>query len=186
MRSFESLRNFVLGLLCFGLLTFSLSACPKKQVVKKTVEEEPKNEDEVTSNELDIHGKEFVSIPTLSAIHFEYDSSELTEASRTVLANNAAFLKKHPEMEILSEGHTDERGTIGYNLSLGQKRAQSVRQYYISLGLPEKALGSLSFGKEKPACVEVSETCWTENRRVETKVRSLADEKVRTTKEDSK
>ena len=166
-------KRITVGLLSFGLLTLFLSACPKKQTVKKTEEEPTEQSDEVQSDELDVHGKDFVSSKDLETIHFDYDSSQLKEDSRLILSRNADYLKKNSDLEVLCEGHTDERGTVGYNLALGQKRAQSVRKYYIALGLESKSLGSLSFGKEKPLCPENAEDCWLKNRRVETKVRSL-------------
>ena len=168
MKAGQFSRNFLIGVLLFGVPTLFLSACPKKQVVKKT-EEEPAD-----SDELDIHGKDFVSSKNLAAIHFEYDSAELKEDARDILAKNAEFLKKNDDLEVLCEGHTDERGTVGYNLALGQERAQTVRKYYISLGINSKRVGSLSYGKEKPLCEEISEDCWTQNRRVETKVRGMS------------
>ena len=173
MKSKSAFTNLIIGLIGFGLLTITLSACPKKQTVKKTEEETNEEPPEVQSEELDVHGKDFVSIKDLETIHFDYDSSELKEDSRLILSRNADYLKKNPDLEVLCEGHTDERGTVGYNLALGQKRAQSVRKYYISLGLNHKKLGSLSFGKEKPTCSENGEDCWLKNRRVETKVRSV-------------
>ncbi len=171
MKKFEGFRNFVLGMLVFGVLTISLSACPKKQAVKKTPDEDASSQDDVESTELDLHGKDFVTVPELQTIRFEYDSSELKDEARNILARNAEYLKKNPGVQVLCEGHTDERGTVGYNLTLGQKRAQSVRQYYASLGLSQKQIGSLSYGKEKPACIDTGEDCWSQNRRVETKAR---------------
>ena len=158
-----------------GALTFSLTACPKKQV-KKTADdqavEEAKNGEDVESEELDIRDKDFVESPDLQVVYFDYDSNELSEASRQTLAANTDSLKKLKNIEILVEGHCDERGTVGYNLALGQKRAQTVRKYYISLGVNPKTIGSLSFGKEKTVCSDATEECWAKNRRVITKVRT--------------
>ena len=164
-------KALILWLVFCGLITLTLGACHKRQMIKKTAENEASDED-VKSEELDIHGKDFVESKNLSAIHFDYDSSELSEDARKTLAANSEYLKKNPDLQILSEGHTDERGTIGYNLALGQKRAQAVMNYYISLGIPPKKIGSLSYGKEKPLCVENSEECWSRNRRVDTKIRA--------------
>lgn len=167
-------KNILFMALCSFLL-FSLSACPKKKVVKKV--EEPEQREEVETEELDIRGKDFVSSKHLKTIYFDYDSAVLSEEARKVLAENAEFLKKNADLEVLVEGHCDERGTIGYNLALGQKRATAVRKYYLSLGIQPKRIGSLSYGKEKPVCLESSEECWLKNRRAETKVRAdkLAD-----------
>ncbi|OGR83411.1 MAG: hypothetical protein A3A86_03145 [Elusimicrobia bacterium RIFCSPLOWO2_01_FULL_60_11] len=157
-----------------GFLTFSFSACAKKQVVKP---EDKLEEEEVESEELDIHGKDFVESKNLSPIFFDYDSSSLSDEARKVLAGNAAYLKKSPDLEVLTEGHCDKRGTIGYNLALGQRRAASVRLYYVSLGIEAGRAGSLSYGKEKPLCIEDSEDCWAQNRRVQTKVRAKSEPK---------
>lgn len=154
-----------------GLL-LGLTACAKKQVVKN-IPEEVEVQDEVASEELDIHGKDFVASPHVETIRFEYDSSDLSDAARTILASNAQYLKDYPEVEVLVEGHCDQRGTISYNLALGQKRAQMVRQYYTSLGIAGSRIGTLSYGKEKPLCTEMSEQCWSDNRRAETKIRIL-------------
>lgn len=174
MKASHALKRLLIGALLFGLPTLYLTACAKKQTVKKVEEETEKDEDgEVESAELDVHGMEFVPSKNLEAIHFDYDSSELKDEARQILAKNSEYLKGNSDLEVLVEGHTDERGTVGYNLALGQKRSQSVRKYYISLGLDPKRLGSLSYGKEKPICIESAEECWRENRRVETKVRAL-------------
>ena len=170
MSGSEKLKRFAAGFLCFGILALTLSACPKKQTVKT---DDQLDEDKVESEELDVHGKDFVSTKNLETVRFEYDSSELSEAARDALAKNAAYLKKNADLEVLSEGHTDERGTVEYNIALGQKRAQAVRRYYISLGLNPKRLGALSYGKEKAVCADSTEDCWSQNRRVETKVRSM-------------
>lgn len=162
--------------LFLALLALGLSACPKKQV-KKTDLEKPEAaevvDEDVDSQELDIRNKDFQESKNLEAVHFEYDSSELSAAARQALSANSAYLKKLQDIEILVEGHCDARGTIGYNLALGQKRAQVIRKYYISLGLPANKIGSLSFGKEKPVCEEMTEECWSQNRRAVTKIRSL-------------
>jgi peptidoglycan-associated lipoprotein len=109
----------------------------------------------------------------LESIYFEYDSSDLSEAARLILATNADYVKKYKDIEILVEGHTDERGTIAYNLALGQKRAHSVRTYYVALGIEPKKIGTLSYGEEKSVCAELTEECWSQNRRVESKIRTL-------------
>lgn len=164
-------------LLASSFLAFSLNACTKKQVKKTSPDEQTEeaalSEDEMNAQELDIHGKDFVAASNLGVVYFEYDSSELSDDARQTLSKNADYLKKNVNLEVLSEGHTDERGTVGYNLALGQKRAAAVRKYYVSLGLQPKRVGSLSYGKEKPTCSEATEECWTQNRRVETKVRAI-------------
>lgn len=170
-----ALRRFT-WLLILGAFTLSLTACPKKQTVKKTSDQsqdEAANkltDEEIASQELDIHNKDFVSTDTLGTIYFDYDSPDLSEKARQTLATNVEYLKQNKTAEILVEGHCDERGTVGYNLALGQKRAAQVRKYYVSLGIAPKRIGAISFGKEKAVCKEDTEECWSQNRRAETKV----------------
>ena len=171
----EKLKSFAVGFLCWGILVWTFAACAKKQQVK--LDDKPVEakivEDKVESEELDIHGKDFISNGNLQTVRFQYDSSELSQSTRNTLSQNALTLKKNTDWEILNEGHTDERGTLEYNIALGQKRAQSVRQYYISLGIAPERLGALSYGKEKAVCPDPTENCWSQNRRVETKVRNM-------------
>lgn len=171
MRHTYRLMTLFCWLVFCGAITLSLSACAKKQMVKKDAEE--LEDDEFESEELDIHGKNFVESKHLDTIRFAYDSSELSSEARDLLAANAEYLMKKPNLEILTEGHCDERGTIGYNLALGQKRGAIVRKYYLALGIEPERVGSLSYGKEKLLCFEQSEDCWSKNRRVETKIRAF-------------
>ena len=170
----ESLRlkKFFSSLFIISFVLFSFSACAKKKIVKKTIDTDELS-DEVDSDELDTHGKDFVASKNLGTIYFNYDSSELSDETRKTLSINSAYLKKNKKIEILTEGHCDDRGTISYNLALGQKRATSVRNYYLSLGIDPERMGSLSYGKEKPSCNESTEECWVKNRRVETKIRLI-------------
>ncbi len=172
--SYQKIRSWQFLVFC-GVLTLMLGACAKKQTVKKTAVPETQaalSEDGVNSEELDIHGKDFESSKELKEVRFNYDQFELSEEARDVLAQNAEYLKKNAEIQVLAAGHCDQRGTIGYNLALGQRRAAIVREYYVNLGIEPKRIGSISYGKEKPACAQDNEPCWSQNRRVETKVRS--------------
>ncbi len=122
--------------------------------------------------EASLRGGEFTSVPDLEAIHFEYDSYTLSEEARAALKKNAEYLKANESLEALVSGHCDERGTIEYNLALGQNRAKEVREYYMRLGVDGKSLATISYGKEKQTCSESTEDCWSENRRAETGVRA--------------
>jgi peptidoglycan-associated lipoprotein len=106
------------------------------------------------------------------SVYFDYDSYALKGDSLEALKKNAEYLKAHRDLEVLVAGHCDQRGTIEYNLSLGQNRAKGVREYYIRLGVPGKALATISYGKESTVCNESTEDCWSQNRRGETRVRS--------------
>ena len=108
----------------------------------------------------------------LKPIRFDYDSSKLSDDALGVLKVNAEIIKTDPAAAILVSGHTDERGTVAYNLALGQKRAKEVRDYYIRLGVDGEHVATLSFGKEEPLCFDTNEDCWSKNRRSETRVRA--------------
>jgi len=101
----------------------------------------------------------------LGDIHFDYDRAELREADRTVLAQNADFLKSHAYVKVTVEGHCDEQSTVEYNLALGERRARNAYDYLVSLGVPADRLKTVSYGKEIPLCQESSESCWARNRR---------------------
>ena len=101
----------------------------------------------------------------LSDVFFAYDSVELTEQSRATLQKDAEFMKRRPTATLLIEGHADSRGTNEYNLALGERRADAVRDYLVSLGVAENRLTIVSKGEEQPFCREDSESCWQQNRR---------------------
>lgn len=101
----------------------------------------------------------------LAEIHFDYDKSDLREGDRAILAKNADALKKFDFLKISVEGHCDDRGSIEYNLALGEKRAKTAFDYLVSLGVPAERMKSVSYGKEVPLCQDANESCWTRNRR---------------------
>ncbi|HTZ31962.1 MAG TPA: peptidoglycan-associated lipoprotein Pal [Methylomirabilota bacterium] len=96
---------------------------------------------------------------------FDYDSSEIRPDARAALQKTADFLKAYPNTHVAIEGHCDERGSTEYNLALGQRRANAVKQYLVSLGVNGDTLTTTSWGKEKPFCTESTESCWQQNRR---------------------
>src|SRR5208283_3203892 len=97
--------------------------------------------------------------------YFDYDSAEIRADGKDVLRRDAEFFKRYPTMRITIEGHCDERGSTEYNLALGDRRANAVKQYLMSLGIPGDRLNTVSYGKEKPFCMEASEACYAKNRR---------------------
>lgn len=156
------------------LLTLSflliISGCAKKQIVKPP---EPQPQPEVVKPpEPEIRYPDWQNVPELATVHFDFDSSELKPEARKILQGNAQFLIKSTDVVVLVEGHCDERGTIEYNLGLGQRRAKAVRDYYIALGVPADIVGTISYGKEKPVDPRHNEAAWAKNRRAETKIRS--------------
>jgi peptidoglycan-associated lipoprotein len=101
----------------------------------------------------------------LADIHFEFDSADLRDADRQVLSQNAEFLKSHDYIKVTVQGHCDERGTVEYNLNLGERRAKNAYDYLVSLGVAADRLKTVSYGKEIPLCQESNESCWARNRR---------------------
>jgi peptidoglycan-associated lipoprotein len=101
----------------------------------------------------------------LRDIHFAFDSAELDESARGTLRENANWLKDHAQSKAEVEGHTDERGTVEYNLALGAKRARAAKDYLAALGVSADRLTTISYGEELPLCHEHNEECWARNRR---------------------
>jgi peptidoglycan-associated lipoprotein len=97
--------------------------------------------------------------------YFDLDSAEIRPDAREALQKTAAFLKGYPLAHVTIEGHCDERGSTEYNLALGDRRANAVKQYLVNLGIPASNLNTVSYGKEKPFCMESNESCWQQNRR---------------------
>lgn len=103
-------------------------------------------------------------------VYFPFDKAELSQQSRTLLAQAGDLMKKEPSIKVLIEGNTDERGTEDYNLALGQKRAYVVKAYLTSYGVDASRLNLISYGKEKPVQPGHDESAWAMNRRDDFKV----------------
>jgi peptidoglycan-associated lipoprotein len=101
----------------------------------------------------------------LQDIQFDYDSFDLSQEARDILQSNANWLQSNEQTKIEIEGHCDERGTVEYNLALGAKRAKSVRDYLMTLGVSANRVSTISYGEELPLCREAIESCWQQNRR---------------------
>jgi len=97
--------------------------------------------------------------------YFDYDKADLRPDARTALTKTADFLKNYPRFKVTVEGHCDERGSTEYNLGLGDRRANAVKQFIVSLGVAADRVAVVSYGKEKPFCMESNEACWQQNRR---------------------
>jgi len=101
----------------------------------------------------------------LTDIHFDYDKFDLREGDRQLLSKNAETLKRFDFIKITIEGHCDERGSVEYNLALGERRAKAAFDYLLSLGVEAGRMKTVSYGKEVPLCQESNEDCWARNRR---------------------
>ena len=173
-------------ILCIGLVVMG---CPKKTVVKEEPsvkkEEAAKPEAERAAKEKEtktkeqfekslvaertpgIEGQVFES-SLLKDIHFNFDKYDIRPEDAAILKENAALLKKFPNVKIQIEGHCDERGTLEYNLALGERRANRAKDYLVSLGISTARISTISYGKEKPLDPGHNEEAWAKNRRAHT------------------
>jgi peptidoglycan-associated lipoprotein len=171
-------------ILCIGLV---IMGCPKKTVVK---EEPSVKKEEAAKPEAERAGKEpatkeqfeksLVAERTpgvegqvfesslLKDIHFNFDKYDIRPGDAAILKENAALLKKFPNVKIQIEGHCDARGTIEYNLALGERRANRTKDYLLSLGISTARISTISYGKERPLDPGQNEEAWAKNRRAHT------------------
>lgn len=101
----------------------------------------------------------------LKDINYAFDSSALTDIAKSTLAQNAEWLKANTGKSVVVEGHCDERGTVEYNLALGERRAKAAYDYLRSLGVEESRMSTVSYGEELPLDAGHNEAAWTQNRR---------------------
>lgn len=157
--------------------SFLAAACAGNRAVKMTdvaapltrpAAASPTDAARTVDSEPDVRDLATREVPELKAAHFTYDSDLLDETARAILKDNAAYLRSHAEMKIQVAGNCDQRGTVAYNLALGQRRAAAVRSYYKALGVDNNRVATISYGKEKPLCAESNESCWERNRRAAT------------------
>jgi peptidoglycan-associated lipoprotein len=125
------------------------------------------NVDPASQSSLDAlqRGESASATGPLKDVYFDFDRYELRADARAILKENAAWLKANPAAQVQIEGHADERGTSEYNLALGAKRAQSVKDYLVTLGTAAGRLSTISYGEEIPVCREQTDGCWQRNRR---------------------
>jgi peptidoglycan-associated lipoprotein len=115
---------------------------------------------------------DFVSVPELAPIHFDFDKADLRKDAVDTLTAHVAWLKDHADAVVLIEGHCDERGTDEYNVALGERRAKSVSDLLAAQGIPRERITTTSFGRERPVCTGSTEECRMKNRRAEFRVKT--------------
>lgn len=106
-------------------------------------------------------------VSPLARVYFDFDRSDIRPEMRSILQRNAEWLRRHPRVKVVIEGHCDERGTEEYNMALGQRRAETVKNYLVSLGVSPSRLSTISYGEERPADPGHDEAAWAKNRRAE-------------------
>lgn len=163
------LRFLSLGVIGFALV-FSV-ACSKKTKDDKDAKGDAAAAGEekaaISQEQMNFSptGSDSGSIAGLSTVHFKLDSSVIDGDARKTLTDNAGWVKSHSSLTIQIEGHCDSRGSVEYNLALGERRAKAVKDYLVSLGVDSKHLTIISYGKEKPIEAGESEEAWSKNRR---------------------
>lgn len=98
-------------------------------------------------------------------VHFALNKYNIEDNDKTTLGKQAAWLARYPAVKLTIEGHCDERGTREYNLALGARRANAVKEYLVAQGVSAARLETVSYGKERPICTQSNEDCWSQNRR---------------------
>lgn len=155
-------------------LVFGVSACSKN--VKKDASADTTAVGQSTEiyveEELAVEEGNDMSVPSamLEPVYFAFNEYSLNAQSRKILEDNASAIKEKGVNKIVVEGNCDDRGTIAYNIVLGDKRAQEVKNYYIKLGIPAANISVVSYGEEKPVCTENTSACWSKNRRADTAI----------------
>ncbi len=165
-------------LLAAGLAAaFGLAGCSKKQPVKTdptvTQPAAPPAPVQVPKNDIpvvDERPKAEEVRPAdlgLKPVFFDFDKDDLSEEARGTLAQNGRIMKEMAGVRVMIEGHCDERGTVQYNLALGEKRARSAKQYLADLGVDAGHLDVVSYGKSRPFAPGHDEASWAQNRRAQ-------------------
>jgi peptidoglycan-associated lipoprotein len=141
-----------------------VSACTTKPAAVETAPP-PQSATTTTTSSIIPGSAEDLKVNVGDTVHFDYDQYAVTDEGRGILQRQAAWLAKYPSVRLTIEGHCDERGTREYNLALGARRANAVKEYLVSLGVSSGRLDTISYGKERPICTESDEACYAQNRR---------------------
>lgn len=151
-----------------GLAALALAACssdPEQPTVQATTAPAPAATAGPTPG-----SQQDLVVNVGDRVFFDTDQSSLRADARATLQRQAAWLNQYPNVRVTLEGHADERGTREYNLALGARRANSAKDYLVSLGVAPSRIQTISFGKERPVALCSDESCWAQNRRAVTVV----------------
>ena len=161
------MKRFSLPLKIVGLCAaLVLAGCETKPATQPAPAPEPQQQAApVQSSNIVPGSEEDLRVNVGDTVHFDYDKYDILDADRGTLQRQAEWLKKYPSVRVTVEGHCDERGTREYNLALGARRANAVKEYLVSLGVAAGRIETISYGKERPICTESNEGCWAQNRR---------------------
>jgi peptidoglycan-associated lipoprotein len=167
---------YVMVVFCIGML--ALWGCPKKAEISAVPEtpraETPAAEATAQPEQKAEAGKPKVeeareqAAPAragLQPVYFDFNQAFIEAGAGVIMKSNAEWLRANPQIKVRIEGNCDERGTIEYNQTLGQRRAASAKKYLTDMGVSGKRILLISYGKEKSICTDSIESCWQKNRR---------------------
>lgn len=154
----------VLSLVVLLAMSSGCSRKPKPAVVPAPVE--PKATTEVVAPPEVKPESEIPAVLELKDVFFDYDRFALRDDAREVLTGDGKFLVDNAGAQVMLEGHCDERGTVEYNLALGERRAGAVKGYLVQYGVDPSRLRTISYGEERPFALGQDEAAWSQNRRV--------------------
>ncbi|MFH1653864.1 MAG: peptidoglycan-associated lipoprotein Pal [Pseudomonadota bacterium] len=135
-------RSYVVALVLLVMVTLVMTGCARKKTT--------------TAVQAD-----------LQRVHFDFDRSNIKSEYQGTLASNAKWMQANANTNVTIEGHCDERGSVEYNIALGDRRANSTKSYLKNLGVSATRMNTISYGKERPLCTEHNESCWWRNRRAD-------------------
>jgi peptidoglycan-associated lipoprotein len=145
--------------------TLILAGCETKPPATTPPPPEAMNNSSSTTSTIIPGSAEDLKVNVGDTVHFDYDQYNITDEDRGTLQRQAQWLAKYPQVRVQVQGNCDERGTEEYNLALGARRANAVKEYLVSLGVSSARLDTISYGKERPVCAESTDECWAQNRR---------------------
>lgn len=166
------MKRLILSALLINLLAACASQAPKEQP-KAAVEERPATQAPAPAAQTQPAPTSQVEENPLTnpssflhkSVYFDFDKSEIKDEFKPVIQADANYLSGHSNVHVQIQGNCDERGSVEYNLALGQRRADAAASALKVLGVGASQIGTVSFGKEKPKCTEHNEACWSQNRR---------------------
>ncbi|HTW35003.1 MAG TPA: peptidoglycan-associated lipoprotein Pal [Rhizomicrobium sp.] len=143
-----------------------LAACTTKpQAAAETAPPMASTAQSTTQSSIIPGSAEDLRVNVGDTVHFEYNKSDIEDQDRGTLQRQASWLQKYPQVRVTIQGNCDPRGTREYNLALGARRANAVKEYLVSLGVSSARVDTISYGKERPVCTESTEECWAQDRR---------------------
>lgn len=148
-----------------------VAACASKPTAEPVKSAAASTNSQVQSSVLPGSEKDF-QVNVGDTVHFDYNRSDLHDTDKSVLQRQATWLNRYRSVRVMIQGNCDERCTREYNLALGARRANSVKEYLVSLGVSMSRVDTISYGKERPVCSESVESCWARNRRAVTVISS--------------